>query len=618
MAWVVGFLSLVCLAAFAALFRVCRRVQEAEEVRLHQTRELARIGREINSSEDLAVILRTLLEAAVRLPQAAAGKVGLLEGEELVFHEGYDRGAWRSYDFHLRRGEGVPGHIMETLKPYVVPDAQRDPYVLPEIRDRLGYRNLVDIPILGRKGELIGCFEVFDKPGGFEEADVELLQGLSVFAAIAIEHERILEERKRAEAQLQDSERRFREIIDFLPDATFVIDKESVVIAWNRAMEDMTGLPAEKMLGLDEHAYAVPFYGERRPMLADLVLHPELAAEFSYNIVERERETLVAEVFLPEYCPGGAHFWVKATPLFDSQGRIVGAIEGIRDITRRKRAEDELKRWNEELEARIGARTAQIAAMNKELQKESEERSRLQQERIEALEQTDKLKDEFLSVISHELRTPLNSIMGFSSLLQDEVMGGLNPPQREYVDKILASADRMLELINNLLDIARMRAGRFELFPVDADYSLLVNEVAAAFGPQAQEKRLTVETEIGVPGFVRIDEQRIAQVLNNLLSNAIKFTPEGGRISIKAFLEGKNLVTEITDTGIGISEEDLPKLFSPFQQLDMSLTRKVGGSGLGLSISKGIVEAHGGRLMAESPGPGQGSTFRFVLPLEQS
>ncbi|MGE5707808.1 MAG: sensor histidine kinase, partial [Bacteroidota bacterium] len=251
------------------------------------------------------------------------------------------------------------------------------------------------------------------------------------------------------------------------------------------------------------------------------------------------------------------------------------------------------------------------------LRKESEERSRLQQERIEALEQTDKLKDEFLSVISHELRTPLNSIMGFSSLLQDEVMGALTPPQREYVDKILASADRMLELINNLLDIARMRAGRFELFPVEADYALLVNEVVAAFAPQAREKRLTVESDIEVPGPVLIDEQRIAQVLNNLLSNAIKFTPEDGKIVIKAYLAGKNLVTEITDTGIGISKEDLPRLFSPFQQLDMSLTRKVGGSGLGLSISKGIVEAHGGRLMAESPGPGQGSTFRFVLPLEQ-
>ncbi|HBN07212.1 MAG TPA: hypothetical protein DD435_00715 [Cyanobacteria bacterium UBA8530] len=240
---------------------------------------------------------------------------------------------------------------------------------------------------------------------------------------------------------------------------------------------------------------------------------------------------------------------------------------------------------------------------------------RIEKERIRALKNADRLKDEFLSIISHELRNPLNAIMGFGSILDDELLGPLNPKQHELLSKLLHSSDRMLSLINDLLDFAKMRAGKFQISFHPTSYPPLVEEAVHLMEPQARAKGISIETSIDVPGdFFSLDGERIVQVLLNLLSNSIKCTPEGGKIFLRAFLEGDLLVTEVTDTGIGIAKEDLPRLFIPFQQLDMELTRKVSGTGLGLIISKGIVEAHGGKISAISPGLGKGATFTFSLP----
>lgn len=242
-------------------------------------------------------------------------------------------------------------------------------------------------------------------------------------------------------------------------------------------------------------------------------------------------------------------------------------------------------------------------------------REKLQQEQLQTLRESDRLKDEFLSVLSHELRTPLHAIMGFGSFLQDQIGGPLTPQQREFVAKILKGGERMLALIDDLLDYARMQAGTFALSLEATDYPSLVEEAIESFEPPASEKHLLVRKRVEVPLAVRIDHHRIFQVLANLLNNAIKFTPEGGWIELKAFIEGNNLVTEVSDSGVGIAPEDLPRLFQPFKQLDMSLTRRVGGLGMGLSICKEIIEAHGGTISAESRGRGEGSTFRFRIPL---
>lgn len=281
----------------------------------------------------------------------------------------------------------------------------------------------------------------------------------------------------------------------------------------------------------------------------------------------------------------GSTFWVllNATAIYNEDGQFEASRSTLVDITERLRHE--------------------------------EERIELQQQQIKTLKEGDRIKDEFLSVISHELRTPLNAIMGFGSLLDDGAGGKLRPEAHEFVDRILESANRMLALINDLLDVARLQAGKYPIILGEIAYEPLITDTVASIRPLAQKKGISVEWSLDVPIPVCVDGQRISQVISNLLTNAIKYTPEGGHILVKAWLANQTLLTEVTDDGIGIAADNLDKLFSPFRQLDMSYTRQVGGTGLGLSISKGIIEAHGGTIDVRSPGLGQGTTFRFALPL---
>ncbi len=231
------------------------------------------------------------------------------------------------------------------------------------------------------------------------------------------------------------------------------------------------------------------------------------------------------------------------------------------------------------------------------------------------LREADKAKDEFLSVISHELRTPLNFIMGFGSILEDEVPGPLNPQQKDYLGKMLNGVDRMLLLVNDLLDFAKIQSGKLDLMPAREDFVPLAEEVRATLTPLADQKGLSLSTDLPESLELTMDGSRIVQVLTNLVGNAIKFTLPGGTIVLKARRDDDDLLVEVVDTGIGIAPEDLPKLFTRFRQLDMSSTRQVGGTGLGLSISKAIVEGHGGRIGVRSE-KGRGSTFWFRLPLD--
>jgi signal transduction histidine kinase len=234
------------------------------------------------------------------------------------------------------------------------------------------------------------------------------------------------------------------------------------------------------------------------------------------------------------------------------------------------------------------------------------------------LRENERYKDEFLSVISHELRTPINFIMGFSEILEDEVAGPLNAQQHEYLRKVLDGSERILMLVNDLIDVATMTAGKFEIHSAPTCYDDVVNEVISNLKPLAKQKSLSLQADLHAPHDVTIDGPRIAQALNNLVTNAIKFTPAGGAVTVSVHMQDHSLVTEVRDTGIGFCEEDIPKLFTSFRQLDMSTTRSVGGTGLGLNIAKALVEAHGGKLSAMSPGRNKGSVFTFTLPFASS
>jgi signal transduction histidine kinase len=231
------------------------------------------------------------------------------------------------------------------------------------------------------------------------------------------------------------------------------------------------------------------------------------------------------------------------------------------------------------------------------------------------LQEVSRLKSEFLSNVSHELRTPLNGIIGFSELLRDQRQGPLNERQQRYTRNILNSSQHLLHLINNLLDFAKIEAGKMEVRPEPSDLAMLVKESVDNLEAKALERRITVEVD--VPAEISqgvIDQQLLRQVLYNYLSNALKFTREGGHVAVRIrALAGAGLRLEVEDNGIGIAEQDLGRLFQEFEQLDGSATRNYGGTGLGLALVKRIAERQGGRAGAQSE-LGRGSTFFVEIP----
>jgi signal transduction histidine kinase len=233
------------------------------------------------------------------------------------------------------------------------------------------------------------------------------------------------------------------------------------------------------------------------------------------------------------------------------------------------------------------------------------------------LEDVNQLKSEFVTVVSHELRTPLTAITGYIELLLEGQMGPLVAAQRQCLDMVTHNADRLVELIDDLLDIARIEAGKVELKRTTLDLTRLIQEVATVLHPpiEAKGQRLTLELAAALPT-TSGDAERVRQILTNLLSNAHKYTPPGGCITVAARREAGRVRIDVHDTGIGLSPEDQARLFTKFFRAQQPMTREVGGTGLGLAITRSLVELHGGAITVTSV-PGQGSTFSFTLPARQ-
>lgn len=243
------------------------------------------------------------------------------------------------------------------------------------------------------------------------------------------------------------------------------------------------------------------------------------------------------------------------------------------------------------------------------------EREALQLERAALAAEVARAKEAFLSVLGHELRTPINVVMGYASLMADDLAGPIEPLQREYLGQIMSGAEALLSLVNDLLDMGRIQAGRLTVAAGPVAFADLAELMIAELRPAALAKGLALELVVpaGLPP-VQADEQRLYQVLRVLASNALKFTPAGGAVSVRAAAPAGRLRVEIVDTGIGIAAADMPRLFCKFEQLEGGLTRTHGGAGLGLAIAHSLIELHGGEIGANSE-PGRGSTFWFELPL---
>jgi len=400
---------------------------------------------------------------------------------------------------------------------------------------------------------------------------------------------RDLTEQKRAEAALQESKQQMSDIINFLPDATLVIDTAGKVITWNRALEEMTGIKAEDMLGKGDHEYGIAFYGERRPILVDQVFAEAKGYQSQYRSFVREGDLIRGESNITSVQGKQCHLSGWACPIYDERGRMVGAIECIRDIT-------ELEQYRQHLEEMIDQRT--------------EELKRTKEAAVAAAE----AKSEFLANMSHEIRTPMNAIIGFSGLALNT---DLSSKQYDYVKKIETSSKSLLRIINDILDFSKIEAGRLELesthFQLDDVFNNIASIVSVAAAKKGIELCCSIDEALSRT-FIG-DPLRLGQVLANLANNAVKFT-DTGHIVVKAqLLESRGnrcrVAFSVQDTGIGMTTEESGRLFAAFSQADASVTRKYGGTGLGLTICKRLVEMMNGQIAVESS-PGAGSTFTFT------
>lgn len=386
----------------------------------------------------------------------------------------------------------------------------------------------------------------------------------------------------KATKSLQESEAKFRALAQTTTAAIFMHRGGNLIYA-NPAGEAMTGYTREEVLGKD-------FWG---------LVHPD----YVELIKERGRARLRGEKVPPEYefkilRKDGLERWVSMTAgiiAYEGQPAVIGTLF---DITERKCAAEAMERYSEELAQKVKERTAELEEAQK------------------TAVAANKAKSEFLANISHELRTPLNSIIGFSEVMKDGMAGPLTADQREYLNDIWQSGKHLLRLINDILDLSKIEAGMMELELGEISLKELLEGCLFMFREKALRHGIQLQTEIPEEAAALTvigDERKIKQVVLNLVANALKFSPEGGAVGVTAELREGGVLISVWDRGIGIAQDDLDKLFLPFKQLDTALTKKYEGTGLGLYLSRKIVELHGGRIWAESR-QGAGSTFSFTIP----
>jgi PAS domain S-box-containing protein len=382
-----------------------------------------------------------------------------------------------------------------------------------------------------------------------------------------------------AEKRMREAEGRGREavanlaaIVDSSQDAIVSSSSEGLVTSWNSGAEKMYGYTAGEALGGAMSLIVPPDHQQERPAL---VGKPERRREVRYGeTVRMTKDGRRIPVLVAE------------SPMQNGHGESWGMSEIAHDISELKQMEEQLRDRNRQLE----------------------EQNRL-------VQAANRAKSRFLANMSHELRSPLNSIIGFAELLHDGRLGPVSEAHKEYLGDILQSAQHLLQLVNEVLDLTKVESGRIELHPEPVDLEKLVREVVQTLQAVALQKNIRMEIDVAADiGPVVVDATKLRQILHNYCSNALKFTAAGGRVVARARLEpSDHFRLEVEDTGIGIPAEDAGRLFGEFQQLDDSAGKQHEGIGLGLALTKGIVEAQGGRVGVSSI-PGEGNTFWAVLP----
>jgi PAS domain S-box-containing protein len=457
-----------------------------------------------------------------------------------------------------------------------VPDTELDPRFLdnPYVTgDDDEIRFYAGAPLVTEEGAALGTLCVLDRrPRRLSEHQREALEALARQVVAQLELHRAAAEREQALETLSG-------VLAGSKEAYAAFDEDGAIVEWNRAAEEVFGWSRDEAVGRT---------------VADTVMPPAYRDEYGYMLRELRagRDPFGRRMELTAVDRGRREFPVEATFWLQDVGghRLVHVL--VQDVSARHAASEERERL---LSAEQDARSA-LAEQN---------------ERLRAL---DRMKDEFVSLVSHELRTPLSAIRGYLEPLLDEEVGPLADEQRRFLNVVDRNAERLLLLVDDLLFVARVDAGMLHLELEDVSLTELARHAAESSRYRAEEAGVALELELEEVE-THGDRARLEQLVDNLLTNGIKFTPRGGVVKLRVRREGEGSVLEVCDTGIGIPPEERKQLFDRFFRTAAATKNAIPGTGLGLVISKAIVEAHRGLIEVESV-PGEGTTFSVRLPAE--
>ena len=589
---------------------------------LEQQTATAEILRAISGSPtDVQPVFDTIARSALRLCEGEFAVVCRYDGDllHLAAHsdarpEGVEV-MRRLFPMRPNRINMVGRAILTGAVAQVV-DANADREYGREFTASLGNRTSIGVPML-RDGRPIGAIMVGRlEVRPFSDVQIALLQTFADQAVIAIENVRLFKELEARTASLTSSVEQLTALGEVGRAVSSTIDLETVLQTIVTRANHLTGTAGCTIWEYDEPREE---FRLRVSHYADETDAPVLQAIGRVTTIRKGQgvTTQVMEqrqpVQIPDISVEGAYESAIRGPLIEAGHRALLGVPllsedkviGVLAVTRKTPGvfEPEIV----QLLSTFATQSA-LAVQNARLFREIADKS-------QQLEAASRHKSEFLANMSHELRTPLNAVIGFSEVLLQRMFGELNEKQDEYLKDIYASGQHLLSLINDILDLSKIEAGRMELAPAPFHLPTALENAVTLVRERAARHGIALKLDFD-PGLGEVvgDERKVKQVLLNLLSNAVKFTPEGGRISLKASRTDGAVEIAVTDTGIGIAHEDQAAVFEEFRQVGSDETRKQEGTGLGLTLAKKFVELHGGRIWVESE-PGRGSTFTFTLPL---
>ncbi len=588
--------QLSCTVILAALVRVHdgqrreagrSRAQEVQLARLNRLhRALSRVAGAVASATDRPSLTQRVCRILVEDGGFAVAWIGRAEAGGAIVAEarhgedgGYVEGLRLRHD-DTPEGRGPAGVAVRSGRTVVTNDFLSADGTAPwhESAARVGLRASVALP-LRERGEVSGILSLYAREAGFFRAE-EIALAEEVASSVAFAFDGLVREaeRKAAEDALRQAQRVARI-------GSWSWDEVTDRITWSEELRHLYGLrPGAAPPSYEEHLL---LYAEESATRLGAAVAATLAGGEPY------------EIDLELVRPEAAARWVTARgeAVRDAADRIVGLRGTAQDITERKVAEAALRSERASLARRVEERTADLRQANAELARAV------------------RAKDEFLATMSHELRTPLTAILGISESLQEQVFGPLNERQRESIHTVESSGRHLLELINDILDLAKVEAGRLDLRRQPVAIAEACEASVQFVRSAAVRKGVELALSAGdADATLEADPKRLKQILVNLLSNAVKFTPPGGRVSLEVAAGPDDAIRfVVSDTGIGIAAEDMGRLFQPFVQLDSGLSRQHEGTGLGLALVRRFAELHGGSVSVDSE-PGRGSRFTVALP----